>query len=61
MDNFMPNMDGSDAVTLLRLNGYNGNILTESPYHTDVDDASLSFHNPWICIYYINTTQWIQW
>ena len=27
MDNFMPNMDGSDAVTLLRLNGYTGTII----------------------------------
>lgn len=27
MDNFMPNMDGSDAVTLLRLNGYAGTII----------------------------------
>ena len=27
MDNFMPVMDGSDAVTLLRLNGYMGTII----------------------------------
>jgi CheY-like chemotaxis protein len=27
MDNFMPIMDGSDAVTLLRLNGYMGTII----------------------------------
>ena len=41
MDNFMPNMDGSDAVTLLRLNGYNGAIIGLT--YDLFDDSSKQF------------------
>jgi CheY-like chemotaxis protein len=45
MDNFMPNMDGSDAVTLLRLNGYTGTIIGLT--YDIFDEPSKLFR--WVC------------